>query len=93
MNEYNDCTYEGCMKPGRVGGLCQGHRMQARRGMELRPLRGYATRRPMYCSFEGCDRGHFGNGYCEAHNYQHKTGQKLKPVRKYKKRHKKEEQG
>jgi len=97
MSEYNDCIFEGCMKPKHRAGYCGSHVAQVRRGEELRPLRGYTISRPLYCSFEDCDRGHFGNGYCEAHNHQHKKGMELRPIRKYAKRkpktEKTEEQG
>ena len=32
------CTFPGCDKPNYSRGLCAGHRMQVRRGQELRPL-------------------------------------------------------
>ena len=32
------CTTPGCDKPNYSRGLCAGHRMQVRRGQELRPL-------------------------------------------------------
>lgn len=93
MNEYKDCTFEGCAKPEHRAGYCGGHVAQVRRGGEMRPLRGYMTSRPLYCSFEGCERGHFGNGYCEAHARQNRNGQELRPIRKYRERKKKEELG
>ena len=32
------CTFPGCDKPNYSHGLCAGHRMQVRRGQDLRPL-------------------------------------------------------
>ena len=39
--EKNDaaCSFEGCDKPSRSKGLCQGHYHQDRKGQELKPLR------------------------------------------------------
>lgn len=34
-----ECSYEGCEKPYRAKGYCQGHEVLVRRGEPLRPLR------------------------------------------------------
>lgn len=36
--KLSPCTFPGCDKPNYSRGLCAGHRMQVRRGQELRPL-------------------------------------------------------
>lgn len=33
------CTFDGCEKPHKIRGLCDGHYRQQRKGKELRPLR------------------------------------------------------
>lgn len=86
MTEYTSCSFEGCAKPERTGGYCDGHRSQERRGMELKPLRSRASNRPDFCSFDECERAHYGHGYCEAHARQNRNGQELRPVRSYSRR-------
>ncbi|MBM9621529.1 hypothetical protein ACFQ60_19515 [Streptomyces zhihengii] len=85
MNEYNDCIFDGCAKPQRRRGYCHGHASQLQRGEELKALRSYTTKAPLYCSVKDCLRGHHSNGYCEQHSYQLRNGQELRPIKKYSK--------
>lgn len=44
MSAHSTCSFEGCGKKASAFGLCQGHRIQARRLQPLRPLKAYKQR-------------------------------------------------
>ena len=60
------CSVDGCDKPARRAGYCNGHYAQITRGKPLKPLE-KRSKRNNVCSFEGC--GHPENrwGLCAAH--------------------------
>lgn len=43
MSKRNTCTFDGCDRPSRKKGLCEGHYQQQRKGKELRPLMVWGT--------------------------------------------------
>ena len=73
------CSFEGCDKLRNAYGLCHGHRLQQRKGQELRPLG--QKKPPRVCSFEGCDKHARAYGLCPAHRRQQLKGEELQPLR------------
>lgn len=75
------CRFDGCDKPARRAGYCNGHYAQITRGKPLKPLE-KRSKRNSVCSFEGC--GHPENrwGLCAAHVAQKRRGTELRPVRR-----------
>lgn len=81
------CSFEGCEKPARGRGLCEGHSTQQRRGQDLRPLRVRAPRGSHgICSFEGCDNHATRRGFCSGHYTQWRHGRELVPLQTYSQR-------
>lgn len=71
------CSYEGCGRGARRGGLCDGHYQQRRKGHELRPLR--PQDRPKECVVEGCASKVVAHGLCDRHDRQRRRGADLVP--------------
>lgn len=77
MND-SQCGFEGCDKPRKSRGFCQGHYMQVLRGSTLRPL---TRREPQStCTFDGCGVVASGRGLCGGHHRQQSLGQELRPI-------------
>jgi hypothetical protein len=73
------CEFAGCDRPVKAGGLCSGHYMQRREGMQLRPLKQRA--KGHVCVVDGCDRTRHGLGYCNAHYLQVLKGETPHAIR------------
>lgn len=63
----NLCTFPECGRKVKSRGLCEGHRKQAARGIELAPLRLQPRRWGATCNVDGCDRIHKSGGLCNVH--------------------------
>ena len=81
------CSYDGCDRPRKARGLCQGHYCQYWRGLELRPLDPRMAK-PHYkarkadrtCRFPDCKRTVEARGLCAGHAWQARHGRQLKPI-------------
>lgn len=76
-----ECVFEGCDKPTRRRGYCNGHYTQIMRGKPLTPLQ-KRTPRTGTCSFEGCGYPENRWGLCAAHVAQRIRGNELTPVQR-----------
>ncbi|AIT13145.1 HNH endonuclease [Mycobacterium phage Ruotula] len=72
------CSFEGCPKPVRTRGWCNGHYLQQWSGKPMMPLKNV---HPETCTLDFCDRPYRSNGLCEGHYYQARRGRPLKPLR------------
>lgn len=87
------CSYKGCPKPvfvkkTPIGGLCNGHYAQFRKGKPLSPLRSYNPRRVpdthSVCPVPGCKRpSWYSQGYCQSHYRQRSDGSEVSEIRNY----------
>lgn len=72
------CDYTGCGYARLSGGLCQRHKAQLRRGIELKPLVDWSQ---MPCRFRHCTNLAAGRGqYCTPHASQKHKGRPLTPL-------------
>jgi len=77
------CKFEGCDKPTKTKGLCNGHYEQRRKGQKLTALiyvRPKGEPIPT-CSFSGCPRLVRAKGLCAAHYKQKRSCMELQPLR------------
>lgn len=70
------CAFNGCEKPIRTRGWCNGHYEQARKGKVLAPLR--QRRSDRTCSFQGCARNAHARDLCSIHYAQWWKGEELR---------------
>ena len=66
----SDCRFDGCGRPVRSDGLCQGHVLQLAAGKKLMPLRGYISTLPPKeeCAVGICVKDAYGRGIlCRGH--------------------------
>lgn len=78
------CGFEGCGRKHYANGLCHTHYNQQQRGLELRPIRAYASavvRQKSPCSFDPCDKPSRVGGLCSGHRNQSDKGRELTPLR------------
>lgn len=74
------CSFEGCDKPSRALGLCNGHYMQQYRNRELEPLAprpGRKKARVKICSAvvtPACKKPCLARGLCPKHYYRDRKG-------------------
>jgi len=62
MKDRGTCTVEGCSKPIRSAGLCNGHR--------AKKWREENSHRIPQCSVEGCENPRASGGLCAKHKYR-----------------------
>lgn len=78
MKATRICSFPDCGAKHVAHGLCSGHRMQLKRGDELRPID--RTPRPKLCTFPDCGRPNYVKGLCHGHNRQRTQGKALAPI-------------
>lgn len=74
------CGFEGCEKPMRYVGLCNGHYVQQQRGQVLRPLKDGRPKYGPVCTFPDCTLPHYSKGLCNGHYRQKWEGRELSPL-------------
>jgi hypothetical protein len=80
LGTIKPCRFDGCERPAKTHGWCNGHYLQVWSGKPLKPLKVRRRRAPASCSFPGCARLHDSGGYCHAHYQQAYRGRKLGPL-------------
>ena len=79
MSKTASCTFAGCGRPSRSGGLCWGHGTQKKRGQDLTPLQVH-VRQTRTCTFPGCANSARALNLCSGHYRQEHAGEQLRPL-------------